>query len=85
MLYASETWGVKVEDMSKLERMQSAMCGVTLKDRKSTEELQNRLGIEGIADVMRRGRLRWLGTLNGKMRTGYQNVEFGDRWPERQG
>jgi len=56
--------------MSKLERTQCAMvrwmCGVTLKDRKSTEELQNRLGIEGIAGVMRRGRLRWFGHIERK-------------------
>lgn len=70
MLYASETWAVKAEDMSKLERTQNAMvrwmCGVTLKDRKSTEELQNRLGVEGMADMMRRGRLRWFGHVERK-------------------
>ena len=56
--------------MSKLERTQSAMvrwmCGVTLKDRKNTEELQSRLGVEGISVVIRRGRLRWFGHIERK-------------------
>ena len=62
MIYASETWGVKVEDIS----MVRWMCGVTLKDRKNTEELQSRLGVEGIAVVIRRGRLRWFGHIERK-------------------
>jgi hypothetical protein len=35
--------------------------GVTLKDRKSCEELRCKLGLEDISDVVRRGRLRWFG------------------------
>ena len=34
---------------------------MTLKDRKHSEELLARLGIEGIAEIVRRGRLRWYG------------------------
>jgi hypothetical protein len=39
------------------------MCGVTLKDRKSSQELLGRLGVEDIVDVMKRGRLMpaWFG------------------------
>ena len=40
LLYGSETWAMKVEDMNKLERaersMMRMMCDVSLKDRKSS-------------------------------------------------
>ena len=49
MMYGSETWAMKVEDMQRLERAEKMMirwmCGVTLKDRKGSEELRQRLGI----------------------------------------
>ena len=34
------------------------ICGVTLKNKKSSEELKKYLGIESVTDVVRRGRLR---------------------------
>jgi hypothetical protein len=34
------------------------MCGVTFRDKVTTVELRRRLGIEGVAEVTRRGRLR---------------------------
>src|SRR3954467_15810808 len=37
------------------------MSGVTLKDKRSSEELRLRLGIVGVDRVVRRGRLRWFG------------------------
>ena len=39
------------------------MCGMSLKDRKRSEDLCNLLGINRVADVVRRGRLRWCGHL----------------------
>ena len=42
------------------------MCGVSLKDRKRSEDLCNLLGINCVADVVRRGRLRWFGHLECK-------------------
>ena len=43
-------------------RMVRWMCDVTLKDRNlSNVELRDRLCIESISEVMRRGRLRWFG------------------------
>ena len=42
------------------------MCGVTLKDRKSCEELRQRLGIDSVSDVLRRNRLRWFGHVERK-------------------
>ena len=70
MIYGSETWPMKVEDRQRLERaermMVRQMCGVTLRDRKSSDELRHRLGIESVADVIRRGRLRWFGHVERK-------------------
>ena len=42
-------------------RMVRWTCDATLKDRKSNVELRDRLGIESIREVMRRGWLRWFG------------------------
>ena len=42
-----ETWGMKAEDLAKLMRtermMVRRMCGVSLKDRKRSDELLSRL------------------------------------------
>ena len=35
------------------------MCGVTLRDKVPMVELRQRLGIDGVVEVMGRGRLRW--------------------------
>ena len=65
MLYGSETWPLKEDDISRIVRtdmqMVRWMCNVSLRDRKSSEELRNRLGIAIITDVMRQTRLRWFG------------------------
>ena len=62
MVYASETWAVRVEKEQKKERNENVMlrwmCGVTLRDKVPTVELRRRFGTEGVVDVMRRGRLR---------------------------
>ena len=59
LVYGSETWAVKVEDMRRLGRAENSMvrwmCGVTLKDRIQTVDLRKRLGIECVSDVVRRG------------------------------
>jgi hypothetical protein len=56
---------MRVEDkqrMARTERMMVRhMCGVTVKDSKSMEELTGRLGIDSVSDVKRRGKLRWFG------------------------
>ena len=70
ILYGSETWAVKEEDIRRLKRTEKAMirwmCGVSLNDRRGAvtitgEELRERLNLECIEVVMRRGRLRWFG------------------------
>ena len=70
MVYASETWAVRVEEEQTMERNENVMlrwmCGVTLRDKVSTVELRRRLGIEDMVEVMRRGRLRWFGHVERK-------------------
>ena len=44
------------------------MCGMSLKNRIASADLNGRLGIEGVADIVRRGRLRWFGHLERKGR-----------------
>ena len=50
MLYGSETWALKGENVQRMERaemqMVRLMCGVKLKERKRNEELRRWLGIE---------------------------------------
>ena len=64
-MYGSEMWPMKVEDRQRLERTEKMMvrwiCGVTLKNRITSEELRNRLRIEAVTEIVRRGRLRWFG------------------------
>ena len=42
------------------------MCGVSLKDRKRSDELLSRLGIECVEKKIQRGRLRWFGHVERK-------------------
>jgi hypothetical protein len=67
LIYGSETWPMKVEDSRRLERTERAMvrrmCGVKLAEKVSSVELSKRVGVEGVLDVLRRGRLRWFGHL----------------------
>ena len=57
MVYASETWAVRVEEEQRMERNENVMlrwmCEVTLRDKVLTVELRRRLGIEGVVEVMR--------------------------------
>ena len=63
-------WAMKAENMHSLEKAERMMvrwmCGVSLKDRKRSEVLYNLLGVQSVADVVRRGRLRWFGHLECK-------------------
>ena len=67
LVYGSETWAMKAEDMQRLKRtermMNRWMCDVKLSDRKANAEL---LSIECVSDVVRRGRLRWFGHVERK-------------------
>ena len=48
-------------------QMISWMCGISLKDRRTNEELRRLVGVEPITTFIRSGRLRWYGHV---MRTG---------------
>ena len=54
-----------MENQRRLERAERQILkrifGATFKERISSEELRQRLELEGIMDVIRRGRLRWYG------------------------
>ena len=62
---------MKVEDRQILERAEKMMvrwmCGVTLKNRITSEELRNRMSIEAVTEIVRRGRLRWFGHVERKV------------------
>jgi hypothetical protein len=70
LIYGSETWPMKIADLNRLERTERMMvrwmCGVSLKDRHSTVDLYQSLGIENVAEVVRRSRLRWFGHVERK-------------------
>ena len=56
--------------MQRLERTEKMMvrwmCGVTLRDRKSSEELGKRLGIVSVSRRVPQERLRWFGHVERK-------------------
>jgi hypothetical protein len=57
MVYGSETWATKVEDVRTVESAETAtvrrMCSVKLKDTRRSQELLDRLGIEDVVVVMK--------------------------------
>src|SRR6266516_456517 len=70
LVYGSETWPMKVDDMQRLVRTENSMVRwmsrVTLKGRRTSEELRHGLGIESVDRVVSRGRLRWFGHVERK-------------------
>ena len=72
LTYGTETWAMKAENLQSLGRAERMMvrwmCGVSLKDRKRSEVLYGLLGVQSVAEVVRRGRLRWFGMWNVRMR-----------------
>ena len=65
VLYGGETWAVKANDLNRLERndmmMVRWMCKVSLKDRKTSQDLRERCGLESIGDSLQKRRLSWFG------------------------
>ena len=57
MLYGSETWATKIEDIRKIQRSEMRMLRwmteVNLSERISNECVRSMLAIDGIAEVMR--------------------------------
>ena len=56
MLYGSETWPTKIDDIRKMwrseMRMLRWMAGVSLSERKSNECVRGMLAIDDISEVM---------------------------------
>ena len=65
MIYGSETRPFLVDVGLKFERVEMRMirwmCGISMKDRRTSEELRRLVGIEPITTVIRSGRQRWYG------------------------
>ena len=61
----SETRPLLVDAGLKFERAEMQMirwmCGISLKDRRTNEELRRRVGVEPITTFISSGRLRWHG------------------------
>ena len=75
MMYGCETWPTRVGHIQQMERAEMRMirwmCGVSLADRLSSEELRRRVGVEGIGTLLRRHRLRWFGHVERKEDTNW--------------
>ena len=58
MVYGTETWLLKVEDITRIsradKRMIRRMPKVSLKDGRSSDKFRNRLEIPDISDVIRK-------------------------------
>jgi len=69
-VYGSETWAMRVEDMNRLVKadrmMVRSLCGVSLRDGKSSAELLSRLGLVSVSEVVEKNRLRWFEHVEGK-------------------
>ena len=65
LTYGTETWAMKAENLQSLGRAEHIMvrwmCGVSLKDKKRSEVLYSLLGVQSVAEVVKRGKLRWFG------------------------
>ena len=65
MPYGSETMPLLVDVGLKFERAEMQMigwtCGISLKGRRTNEELRRLVGAEPITTFIRSGRLRWYG------------------------
>ena len=66
MLYGSETWCLRENEVAILRRaersMVRAMCGVKLVDKRNTEEQMDMLGLNKAADKLARANgVRWYG------------------------
>ena len=74
MTYGSETRPLLVDVELKHERAEMQMirwmCDISMKDRRTSEELKRLVGVEPITTVIRSDMLRWYGM----MRTGCRNV-----------
>ena len=65
MLYASETWPLKEEDLTRLERNDASMirwmCRTRLSDHIPSRVLRERMSLVSIRELIQTKRLRWFG------------------------
>jgi hypothetical protein len=70
MVYGSEVWPMKKEHEAVLERTEMRMirwmCGASLRDKLTSAELREKMGVKAIGVVVRRNRLRWFGHVERK-------------------
>ena len=65
MLYAAETWALTQREENLIQgcdrRMLRRLCGVTLRDRISSDEVLGRCGLESVLLRIRKKRMAWFG------------------------
>ena len=62
MLYGSETWCLRENEMSVLRRTERAMCGTKLMEKKRTKDLMEMLGLmETVVQMAKATGVRWYG------------------------
>ena len=62
MTYGSETRPLLVDvGLNLKEQICRWMCGISMKDRRTIEELRRLVGVEPITTVIKSGKLRWYG------------------------
>ena len=70
LVYGSETWDMNTEDPDRLGRAERMivrrMCGLSLKNRKRSDELLSHLGRECVENKIQRARLRGFGHVERK-------------------
>ena len=70
LVHGSETWPAKVGDiqcMTRTERgMVRRMCGVSLEDKRRSEDLLVLMDITGVEEIMDNSALRWMGHVERK-------------------
>ena len=66
-MYERETWPMTwLESMLKKTEMVRWMCGTSLREKKSSAEPRERIGMEAIGSVLKRNRLKWFGHVERK-------------------
>ena len=62
MLYGSEKWCLRENEMAILRRTERAMCGAKLMEKKRTEDLMEMLGLkETVVQMAKANGVRWYG------------------------
>ena len=62
MLYGSETWCLRENEMAILRRTERAMCGAKVMEKKRTEDLMEMLGLkETVVQMAKASGVRWYG------------------------